>query len=706
MPGIADPGEQLVRACVEAGCHVEVVPGPERGARRTRAVGPAASRFRFDGFLPAQGRRREPSVCRRSPTSDSTMVLFESPHRVAATLADLLAACGPDRSVAVARELTKRYEQVVRGTLADVSSDSTTGERTGRARDRRRSGADAPSEVDNETVDEGRRRAGARSPSDERAMPPPRRSRDELGVSKRRAYDAGCRGDARRRDGQASTRLSSLAQPLQTCFSRSVPQVVGTPADRALRFDLQEHQPAFLDMDVEEVAFADAEDLAKFGRVRRPGPTGRCGEQCRPISRCSPRPVPIRSPRSSGCTGVDRWGRPEHRFWKSAARALIARSRTVSNTPPGRMGADASAPTFYVTTPIYYVNDVPHIGHAYTTVAGRRAHPVAAPVRRRRRVPHRHRRARPEDPAGRRGAAASRPRSWSTRPRSAFRDAWDLLDITYDDFIRTTEPRHYEAVQEFLQVVYDAGDIELGTYEGLYCVSCEAYYTEDELVDGMLPDPRQAGRARHRGELLLQAVALRGAPARPLRRASRGGAARLPAATRCSGFIRQGLQRLLDEPDVDHVGDPAAVGPEARHRTCGSTRCSTTAPRSATATTRAVRPYWPVDYHLVGKDILRFHAVYWPAMLMAAGLAPPKCVFAHGWLLVGGEKMSKTRAQPDRARRPRRRLRCRRVPLPLPARPALRSRRRLQLRGDGARATTPTSRTTSATSRTACSTWR
>ena len=91
------------------------------------------------------------------------------------------------------------------------------------------------------------------------------------------------------------------------------------------------------------------------------------------------------------------------------------------------------------------------------------------------------------------------------------------------------------------------------------------------------------------------------------------------------------------------MGRPAPVGPERTSRTCGSTRCSTTAPRSATATDRArFDRYWPADYHIVGKDILRFHAVYWPAMLMAAGEAPPKHVFAHGFLLVGGEKMSKT----------------------------------------------------------------
>ena len=81
-----------------------------------------------------------------------------------------------------------------------------------------------------------------------------------------------------------------------------------------------------------------------------------------------------------------------------------------------------------------------------------------------------------------------------------------LLDLTNTDFIRTTEPRHELAVQQFLQVVYDSGAIELGTYEGLYCVACEAYYTEDELVDGHVPGPRHAGRTGHRGELLLQAV--------------------------------------------------------------------------------------------------------------------------------------------------------------------------------------------------------
>ncbi len=141
---------------------------------------------------------------------------------------------------------------------------------------------------------------------------------------------------------------------------------------------------------------------------------------------------------------------------------------------------------FYLTTPIYYVNDAPHIGHAYTTVT---ADAVA----------RWHRLLGDDvffltgtDEHGlkiQRAAEANgvTPREWADQTVERFRDAWKLLDITNDDFIRTTEPRHYRAVERLLQACYDAGDIDLGTYEGLYCVSCEAYYTEADLVDGNCP---------------------------------------------------------------------------------------------------------------------------------------------------------------------------------------------------------------------------
>jgi methionyl-tRNA synthetase len=297
---------------------------------------------------------------------------------------------------------------------------------------------------------------------------------------------------------------------------------------------------------------------------------------------------------------------------------------------------------FYVTTPIYYVNDVPHIGHAYTTVAGD--------------VLTRWRRLWGDDVFYLTGtdehglkvqrAAEARGISPSTlvdETAKHFRETWDALDIAYDDFIRTTEPRHYAAVQQFLERIHAAGDIELGTYEGLYCVSCEAYYAEDELVDGNLcpihlrpvehvVEENYFFKLSRYEERLLEHYRLHPEAVQP--------AARLNEVL---GFIRGGLQdfsmsRTSISWGVPLPWDPkhvAYVWADALFNYCTAVGYGQDDERFAR--------WWPVDYHLVGKDILRFHAVYWPAMLMSAGLDPPKCVFAHGWLLVGGEKMSKTR---------------------------------------------------------------
>jgi methionyl-tRNA synthetase len=296
---------------------------------------------------------------------------------------------------------------------------------------------------------------------------------------------------------------------------------------------------------------------------------------------------------------------------------------------------------FYVTTPIYYVNDVPHIGHAYTTIAGD--------------VLTRYRRLWGDDvvyltgtdehglkqqqTADREGVT---PQEWVDRTSARFREAWELLDIANDDFIRTTEPRHREAVQHFLTVVHDAGDIELGTYEGNYCVSCEAYYAADELVDGNCPIHGRPVEWMQEENYFFK---LSRYEKRLLDHYERFPDAVRPESRRNEvlGFIRQGLQDFsisrtsitwgIPIPwDPNHV---AYVWFDALINYC-------TAVGYPNDTERFGR-YWPANYHLVGKDILRFHAVYWPAMLMAAGLDPPACVFAHGWLLVGGEKMSKTR---------------------------------------------------------------
>jgi methionyl-tRNA synthetase len=298
------------------------------------------------------------------------------------------------------------------------------------------------------------------------------------------------------------------------------------------------------------------------------------------------------------------------------------------------------ATPFYVTTPIYYVNDAPHIGHAYPTVA---ADALA-----------RWRRLWGDDVVFLTGtdehglkvarAAAEQgvtPREWADRTSERYRDAWRLLDITNTDFIRTTEPRHYEAVQQFLQRVYDNGFIELGTYEGLYCVACEAYYTEDELVDGFCPiHARPVERvteqnyffalSRFADQLLEHYAAHPDAVQPEVRR------------NEVLGFIKGGLRDFsMSRTSIDWgiplPWDPAHVTYvwfDALFNYCSAIGYGADRAR--------FDRYWPADYHIIGKDILRFHAVYWPAMLLAAGEAPPQAVFAHGFLLIGGEKMSKT----------------------------------------------------------------
>jgi methionyl-tRNA synthetase len=299
------------------------------------------------------------------------------------------------------------------------------------------------------------------------------------------------------------------------------------------------------------------------------------------------------------------------------------------------------AQPFYLTTPIYYVNDAPHIGHAYTTLA---ADALA-----------RWRRLWGDDVVFLTGTdehglkvqrAAEEhgvtPREWADETSERFREAWKLLDISNDDFIRTSEPRHYAATTEFLQRVYDNGYITLGTYEGLYCVACEAYYTEDELVNGNCPihdrpvelvrEENYFFRLSQFEDALLEHYAANPDAVQPESRRNE-----------VLGFIKHGLEDFSMSRTSISWGIPLPW--DARHVTYvwfDALFNYCTAVGYGDDRARFDR-YWPADYHLMAKDILRFHAVYWPAMLMAAGEAPPLHVFAHGYLLVGGEKMSKTK---------------------------------------------------------------
>ncbi len=294
---------------------------------------------------------------------------------------------------------------------------------------------------------------------------------------------------------------------------------------------------------------------------------------------------------------------------------------------------------FYVTTPIYYVNDEPHIGHAYTTVT------ADALARWHRLLGEETLFLTGTDEHGlkvQRAAEANGipPQEQADRFARRFVDAWRSLGIGNDDFIRTTEPRHHQAVQRLLQACYDRGDIELGHYEGLYSVADEAYVTAEEV-----PELERQGRpvirmeeenyffklSRYEQELLDWYDAHPGFVQPEIRR------------NEALGFIRQGLRDFsISRTSIDW-GIPLPWDP--RHVTYVWFDALTnylTAAGYGTADP-AFPARWAGARHLIGKDILRFHCVYWPAMLLSAGLEPPRSVHVHGYLLVGGEKMSKTR---------------------------------------------------------------
>ena len=307
--------------------------------------------------------------------------------------------------------------------------------------------------------------------------------------------------------------------------------------------------------------------------------------------------------------------------------------------------------TFYLTTPIYYVNSAPHIGHAYTTVAGD--------------VLTRWRRQRGEsvwyltgtDEHGEkvlRSAQANKvsPQEWvDNLVETEWRPAWRSLNIANDDFIRTTEPRHTERVQKFLTGLKEAGYIYAGKYEGPYCVGCEEFKLPSDLVE-------KDGK---------QTCSIHGTPIELVKEDN--------WFFKLSEFVEPLLKHYRDNPEA--CQPDTARNEVVSFLNSGVTDLSIsrstfdwgiTVPwdtdqvfyvwfdallNYATAVGLGDDPdseggkkfveVWPPDIHLVGREILRFHAVIWPAMLMAAGLATPKKVFAHGWLLVGGEKMSKSK---------------------------------------------------------------
>ena len=295
---------------------------------------------------------------------------------------------------------------------------------------------------------------------------------------------------------------------------------------------------------------------------------------------------------------------------------------------------------FYITTPIYYVNDVPHIGHAYTTIAA----DALARYHRARGSSVRFLTGTDEHGQKIERAAAERglaPKELADAVVRGFEQTWVNLGITNDDFIRTTEPRHKEVVQQMWQRMADAGDIYLGHYEGLYCVGCEEYYTEMQLSEGKCPlhgtepermqQPSYFFRMSKYQQALLDHLEAHPEFVQPeIRR------------NEIISFVKSGLRDLSISRTTFSWG--VAVPGDDAHVTYVWVDALTNyiSALGGFGDSALYRDFWPANLHLIGKDILRFHAVYWPTMLMSAGLPLPRQVFAHGWWTVNGQKMSKT----------------------------------------------------------------
>jgi methionyl-tRNA synthetase len=302
---------------------------------------------------------------------------------------------------------------------------------------------------------------------------------------------------------------------------------------------------------------------------------------------------------------------------------------------------------FYITTPIYYVNDVPTVGHAYTTIACD--------------VLARYHRLRGDDVLFTTGtdenaqknvrAAEARglePKPFVDEMADNFRREWRDLNITHDDFIRTTEERHHRAVQTFFERVYESGDLYVGKYEGWYCVSDETFFREDEIVEGRCPNP-ECGKpvewmsepahffrfSKYEQPLLEYIEENPGWLLPEFRRNEvlrfvEGGLKDVCISRQSDWGIPLSASIPESEGHVIYVWADALVN----YLTCAGYPDDT----------GRFERYWPADVHVMGKEIfVRFHATLWPAMLMSVGLPLPKRVVAHGYWTQGGERISKSR---------------------------------------------------------------
>jgi len=302
-------------------------------------------------------------------------------------------------------------------------------------------------------------------------------------------------------------------------------------------------------------------------------------------------------------------------------------------------------PRYYITTPIYYVNDDPHIGHAYTTLAcdalarfkrldGYDVHFLTGTDEHGQKV---------EKAAA---DAGIDPQAFTDRVSMRFRELAAAMNFTNDDFIRTTEDRHIAASQAIWRRLIERGDIYLGSYAGWYAVRDEAFYGEGELVDG--PDGEKLAPSGAPVEWVEEPsyfFRLSAWQDRLLKFYEENPDFIAPTSRKneVTSFVKGGLQDLSVSRVSFKWGVPVPDDPDhVMYVWLDALTNYITAVGFPDVDGADFKKFWPADLHMVGKDILRFHAVYWPAFLMAAGLEPPKRVFAHGWWTNEGQKISKS----------------------------------------------------------------
>ncbi|MBC8528666.1 methionine--tRNA ligase [Christensenellaceae bacterium NSJ-44] len=303
----------------------------------------------------------------------------------------------------------------------------------------------------------------------------------------------------------------------------------------------------------------------------------------------------------------------------------------------------ADKKTFYVTTPIYYPSDNLHIGHAYCSVAadtlarfkkltGYDVYFLTGTDEHGQKIERRAK------------EAGVTPQAFVDKIVSGVKELWKLMDVDYNDFIRTTDERHVKAVQKIFKQLYDQGDIYKAEYEGWYCTPCESFWTEIQAKDGVCPDcGRPVERMREESyffklskyqDWLIDYIEKNPEFIQPVTRTNE----------MLNNFLRPGLEDLCVSRTSIKWGIPVTFDPgHTVYVWLDALSNYITALGYGSEDDSLYQKYWPADVHLVGKEIVRFHTIIWPIMLKALGLPLPKQVFGHGWLVFGGGKMSKSK---------------------------------------------------------------